>query len=173
MKYLKKFKVFNEDYEIDDNDSPDIKLSKENLNIIKSKISKYNSLKSKIDNLYKSDNDDIESELSKIVGDGDDKNEFLLSYANILSFKNKIEKITNSITDKKLELSEYKDRLAISTGSTKDDVSNKIKKLEDDIRLMTDDLNKKMKDLPVIEKKHTDEMNTVENNIKKWISSVE
>ena len=38
----------------------------------------------KIDNLYKSDNDDIESELSKIVGDGDDKNEFLLSYANIL-----------------------------------------------------------------------------------------
>ena len=52
-------------------------------------------------------------------------------------------------------------------------VSNKIKKLEDDIRLMTDDLNKKMKDLPVIEKKHTDEMNTVENNIKKWISSVE
>lgn len=173
MKYLKKFKVFNEDYEIDDNDSPDIKLSKENLNIIKSKISKYNSLKSKIDNLYKSDNDDIESELSKIVGDGDDKNEFLLSYANILSFKNKIEKITNSITDKKLELSEYKDRLAISTGSTKDDVSNKIKKLEDDIRLMTDDLNKKMKDLPVIEKKHTDEMNTVENNIKKWISNVE
>lgn len=173
MKYLKKFKVFNEDYEIDDNDSPDIKLSKENLNIIKSKISKYNSLKSKIDNLYKSDNDDIESELSEIVGDGDDKNEFLLSYANILSFKNKIEKITNSITDKKLELSEYKDRLAISTGSTKDDVSNKIKKLEDDIRLMTDDLNKKMKDLPVIEKKHTDEMNTVENNIKKWISSVE
>ena len=136
-------------------------------------FSKYNSLKSKIDNLYKSDNDDIESELSKIVGDGDDKNEFLLSYANILSFKNKIEKITNSITDKKLELSEYKDRLAISTGSAKDDVSNKIKKLEDDIRLMTDDLNKKMKDLPVIEKKHTDEMNTVENNIKKWISSVE
>jgi gas vesicle protein len=156
-----------------DNLMSGLSLSKENLNIIKSKISKYNSLKSKIDNLYKSDNDDIESELSKIVGDGDDKNEFLLSYANILSFKNKIEKITNSITDKKLELSEYKDRLAISTGSTKDDVSNKIKKLEDDIRLMTDDLNKKMKDLPVIEKKHTDEMNTVENNIKKWISSVE
>lgn len=174
MKYIKKYKKFLENFEINDSDDPDIKMSKEKLNDIKSKIDQYNSSKSKIDSLYNSSEDkNISIELENIVGKDQKRNDFLVSYANIVSLKKKIDNLKDKSDKKALELSEFKDRLSIASDETKKSISDKILEIQKQIREINNDILNKSKELPIITKQHEDKIKNIENDIKDWISKIQ
>jgi chromosome segregation ATPase len=175
MKYLKKYKLFLEEDEFDvkDNDKEDVKMSKEGLNDLKSKISEYNSKKSKIDQLYKGTEDPSGDDLEKIIGKEEDRNEFLTSYSNISSIKNKIKKLQDKSDKKTIELSNFKDRLSIASNEMGPDLSNKIKEINDELVQIKKDIQEKIKKVPEMEKEHSERMLKKEEEIKNWIEKIQ
>lgn len=174
MKYLKKYNLFKEDFDIQDGDSKDVRLSKEKLDKIKQQISYYNSNKSKIDKIYQDlENDNIESELEKVIGSGDDKNPFLVSYASIARINRKIEKLKESETKKSIELNELKDRLSDASDDIKEDINNRINKVKEQISDIKKDIIDTTNKVPDLEKTHKEKMDSIEQDIKDWISKIQ
>jgi seryl-tRNA synthetase len=174
MKYLKNYILFKEDFEIKDSDEESVKLSKEELNKIKEKISEFNSKKASIDTLYKSDNDNIEDSLKKIIGEEESRNPFLSLYASISSTKNKVEKLQKKSDDKAIELSNFKDRLSIAEDNeSKSKLSEKIKEIEGQISDIKKDLDDKIKKIPEMEKELNDKILKSEEDIKNWIEKIQ
>lgn len=173
MKYLKNYILFKEDFEIEDSDEESVKLSKEELNKIKEKISEFNSKKASIDSLYKSDKENIGDELKKIIGDESDRNPFLSLYASIASTKNKVENLQKKSDDKAIELSSFKDRLSIAEDNeSKSKLSEKIKEIEDQISDIKSGLEEKIKKIPEMEKELNDKIIKSEEDIKNWIEKI-
>ena len=174
MKYLKRYTLFKEDFEIEDSDEESVKASKEELNKVKEEISEFNSKKSSIDNLYQSDNDNIEDGLKKIIGENEDRNPFLSLYSSIASSKSKVEKLQKKSDDKAIELSNFKDRLSIAEDSeSKSSLSDKIKEIEKQISDIKSELDEKVKKIPEMEKELNDKMLKSENDIKNWIENIQ
>jgi predicted nucleic acid-binding Zn-ribbon protein len=172
MKYLKKYILFKENFDIEDSDEESVKISKEELDKLKDKISEFNSKKSAIDTLYKSDNDDIESGLEKILGK-DDRNPFLVKYSNISSMKRKVDKLQKKSDDKAVELSNFKDRLSISEDpESKSLLSAKIKEIENQISDIKSELDEVNKKLPEMEKELEEKINKSEDDMKNWIEKI-
>lgn len=173
MKYLKNYNLFKEDFEIEDSDEEAVKLSKEELNKIKEKISEFNSKKASIDSLYKSDNDNIEDSLKKIIGEEENRNPFLSLYASIASTKNKVENLQKKSDDKAIELSNFKDRLSIAEDNeSKSKLSEKIKEIEEQISDIKSGLEEKIKKIPEMEKELNDKIIKSEEDIKNWIEKI-
>lgn len=174
MKYLKKYQLFKEDdnFEISDTDEADVKMSKEKLNDLKSKLSDYNSKKSSIDNLYKSDNIDS-SDLEKIVGKDDDRNQFLVSYSNIASMSKKIEDLKEKENKKAVELSNFKDRLSDANEDSKEVISDKINQIESQISEIKSKITDSEKRLPELEKEHEEKISKIEDDMKDWINKIQ
>jgi hypothetical protein len=175
MKYLKKYKLFLEEDEFDvkDTDKEDVKMSKEGLNKIKLKISEYNSKKSKIDQLYKGTEDPSGDDLEKIIGKEEDRNDFLVSYSNINSIKNRIKRLQNKSDEKAIQLSEFKDRLSIASNEMKADLSQKVKEISDELSKIKKDIQEDMKKVPEMEKEHSERILKTEEDIKKWIEKIQ
>lgn len=174
MKYLKKYHLFkeNDNFEISDTDEPDIKLSKEKLSDLKKKLSEYNSKKSAIDNLYKSDKVD-DSELEKIVGKDDEKNTFLVSYSNISSMNKKLNNLKEKENKKAVELSNFKDRLTDASDNSKPIISAKISEIESQISKLRQDIVEISKKIPELEKEHKEKMAKIEDDMKSWIEKIQ
>lgn len=171
MKYLKKYNSFKENFEILDTDEPDLKMAKEKMNDLKNKLSDYKSKKSSLEQLYKSD-EVKDSDLEKIVGK-DDKNPFLISYANILSTERKIRNLKEKENKKSVELSEFKDRLNDSDGEAKESLSNKVSDIENQIKDIKNKISEINKNIPEIEEKHKEKIENLETDIKKWIDKIQ
>lgn len=171
MKYLKKYNSFKENFEILDTDEPDLKMAKEKMNDLKNKLSDYKSKKSSLEQLYKSD-EVKDSDLEKIVGK-DDKNPFLISYANILSAERKIRNLKEKENKKSVELSEFKDRLNDSDGESKESLSNKVSDIENQIKDIKNKISEIKKNIPEIEEKHKEKIENLEIDIKKWIDKIQ
>jgi vacuolar-type H+-ATPase subunit I/STV1 len=94
MRYLKKYKIFLENLEINDTDDEDVKASKEGLNKLKEDLDKFNQKKNELENLFKnSDNiKEINDKLSDIIGEEDDRNPFLSQLATIHRIRWQIQK---------------------------------------------------------------------------------
>lgn len=174
MKYLKKYHLFkeNDSFEISDTDDPDIKLSKEKLADLKKKLSEYNSKKSAIDNLYKSDKID-DSELEKIVGKDEDKNTFLVSYSNISSMNKKLNDLKEKENKKAVELSNFKDRLSDASDDSKSIISAKISEIDSQISKIRQDIAEISKKIPELEKEHKEKMVKIEDDMKSWIQKIQ
>jgi predicted nucleic acid-binding Zn-ribbon protein len=173
MKYLKRYTLFKEDFEIEDSDEESVKASKEELNKVKNQVSEFNSKKSAIDTLYKSDTDDIESGLEKILGK-DDRNPFLVKYSSIASMKRKVEKLQKKSDDKAVELSNFKDRLSIAEDpESKSSLSDKIKEIEEQISDIKSELDEIIKKIPEMEKELEDKIVKSEDDIKNWIEKIQ
>lgn len=173
MKHIKNYKLFKEDFEVQDDDSKDVKLSKEKLDKIKSQLSEYKSKKSKIDNIYTLDNENIEEDLEKVIGDDEESNPFLVSYVSIAKLNRKVEKLKKNETKKSIELNELKDRLNDATDDIKQDINNRIDKVKTQISDIKKDILKTNKKIPELEKSHKEKMDNIEQDIKNWISKIE
>jgi seryl-tRNA synthetase len=175
MKYLKNYILFKEDFEIKDSDEESVKVSKEELNKLKEKISEFNSKKGSIDLLYKSEDiEDIEDGLKKIIGEEENRNPFLSLYASIASTKNKVENLQKKSDDKAIELSNFKDRLSIAENTeSKKALSEKIKEIEEQISHIKKDLDDKIKKIPEMEKELKDKIFKSEEDMKKWIEKIQ
>lgn len=174
MKYLKRYHLFteNDDFEISNTDEPDVKLSKEKLSELKSKLSEYNSKKSSIDNLYKSDNVDP-SDLEKIVGKDENRNSFLVSYANISSMSKKVNDLKEKENKKAVELSNFKDRLSDASDDSKPVISNKISEIESKISEIKSEISEIEKKVPELEKEHQERISKIEDDMKSWIEKIQ
>lgn len=174
MKYLKKYKYFIENFEIEETDEEDVKLSKEELNKLKDQIKEFNSKKASIDSLYNSDKEDIQSELDNILGDEETRNPFLVSYANISSMKRKIESLHKREDDKAIELSNFKDRLAIAEDNdSKLKLSSQITNIQRQISEIKSELDESMKKVPEMESELKDKISKREEDMKKWIEKIQ
>lgn len=174
MKYLKKYILFKEDFEVEDSDEESVKVSKEELNKIKERISEFNSKKASIDTLYKSNKDNIGDELKKIIGEEDGRNPFLALYSSIASTKNKVDKLQKKSDDKAIELSNFKDRLSIAEDpESKVQLSEKIKEIEEQISDIKSDLEDLMSKIPEMERELGDKIDKSENDLKNWIEKIQ
>jgi chromosome segregation ATPase len=175
MKYLKKYNLFieSDNFDIQDTDKEDVKMSKQNLNDLKKKLSEYNSKKSAIDSLYKSKSEIKKEDLEKIIGKEEDKNDFLVSYANISSIKKKIDDLREKENKKALELSEFKDRLTDASDIIKPSILKRI----EDIQVQKSGIKSKIeeysKNLPQLEKEHIQKMSKIEDDMKNWIEKIQ
>lgn len=174
MRYLKKYDLFreNDSFEATDTDEPDVKLSKEKLSDLKKKLSEYNSKKSAIDNLYKSDKID-DSELEKIVGKDENINPFLVSYSNISSMNRKLNDLKEKENNKAVELSNFKDRLTDASDDSKQVISAKISEIESQISKIRQDITEVSKKIPDLEKDHKEKMIKIEDDMKSWIEKIQ
>ena len=168
MRYLKKWSLYLEDFEIGDTDSSDIKMAKEKLNTLRSQVDEFNKKYRDIDTAYKT-NDDVKiATMEKtLFGDtdvktGPDRNEFLLKYLSIAKKKREIEKNTNKIASDNIDLVRSKDIMNVTTDSeiknrynknviptikkNIDSSKNKIKNNEKDINLQITQIQKEMSD---------------------------
>lgn len=172
MKYLRKYNAFKENLEIEETDPEDIKISKEGLNELKAKISEFNSKKSSIDSLYNSDKD-ITKGLETILGK-ENRNTFLVSYANIASAKKKIITLQNKGTDKAIELSDFKDRLSETSDNEKrSEINNKISEINSQIIENRKDISDAIRKVPELEKELKEKMRKNEDDMKKWIEKIQ
>lgn len=174
MKYIKRFNLFkkNENFEINDSDKPDVKMSKEKLNNLKRKMSEYNSKKASIDNLYKSDK--VESyDLEKIVGE-EEKNEFLVSYANIVSMEKRIDNLKEKESKKAIELSSFKDRLSdAESDESKKALTDRVNVITSQISEIKEKIIDLERKLPELEKEHKLKMSKIEDDMKNWINKIQ
>ena len=186
MKYLKKWSIYLEDFEVNNTDSSDIKMAKEKLNTLKHQIDEFNIKSKEIDSVYKT-NDDVKiSNLEKsLFGDTDiksgaDRNEFLVKYLNIAKKKREIDKNTNKIATDNEDLIRSKDILNATTDIeiknryNKDVIpkinqkiitsKEKIKNNEKDINLQITQIQKEMSDR---QKELMEYINKIESQDKK------
>jgi hypothetical protein len=168
MKYLKKWSLYLEDFEVNDTDPSDIKMAKEKLNTLRKQIDEFNIKSKEIDIAYKTNDDKKISDMEKkLFGDADiksgaDRNEFLVKYLNIAKKKREIEKNTNNIASDNANLIKSKDIMNVTTDSeiknrynksvipniqkNIDSSKNKIKNNEKDINLQITQIQKEMSD---------------------------
>jgi hypothetical protein len=136
MRYLKKFKLFNEEVDFDVNitDEPDLKMSKEKLATLKKNISDYKTKKPLLDKAYLTALTDIDLQTSVegIVGKVDalpekDRNPFLVEYLHVANLKRKVDKFQKDITKDKISKDDFQEELSLATEtSTKDAVNKKL-----------------------------------------------
>jgi hypothetical protein len=81
MKHLKKYQLFlRENFDIQDTDKEDVKMSKEKMNDINKEIEDYKSKKSQIESIYKKAKtlEEAEELIKPIIGDDENSNKFLI-----------------------------------------------------------------------------------------------
>lgn len=171
LKYLKDYNLFKENFDIEESDEESVKASKEELNKLKSRITEFNTKKSSIDTLYKSDNNKEEG-LKKILGEND-RNPFLVSYSSIASIENQIAELNIKSDSKAIELSNFKDRLATAESTSKPGLSDKIKEIDDKLSSIRKELDEKIKKLPELESELKDRIQKSEDDIKNWITKIQ
>ena len=147
MKYLKKYKVFFENLEVKDTDDEDVKASKEGLNKLKDHLSDYNSNKSKLEDLFKkADNiEEINNELSKIIGEEEERNPFLSELATIHKIKWQIQKKHDQNADDKVKVDDFsKDSQTVSDSTA---LNAKIAEINDRISIRSSEISDLEKEL--------------------------
>lgn len=172
MIYLKKYKPFLEDFEVNDTDEEDVKLSKEKLNDVKDQISYYKTNKSKVDSLFKDPPENISDELDKIITKDDKRNPFLVSYSSIARMQKKVDDLKERETKKNIELDELNDRLSDASDDIKKDIQDRISDVREQISNIKRDISESSRKIPEIEKEHKEKMDKKEQDIKDWISKI-
>lgn len=139
MKYIKKYKLFLEEAEFDVNlnDEPDVKMSKEKLSSLKKQIADFKTKKPLLDKLFltvKTDAD-LTKGVENIVGKTDilpkeDRNPFIVEYLHIANLRRKIDNLQKTIANDKVKKDDFLQQANnikdLKDDVTKQNVSNKI-----------------------------------------------
>lgn len=183
MKYLKRYKIFLEadEFEVNDTDSPDLKMAKEKMNTMKEQMNDYTTKKNLIDKIY-SDIDvsdaDIEKELQKLLGDTDvqdeeDRNPFLVEYSHLKKLERDINKLSDDNANDKIKVDDLQQTLSITEGEeTKKSVEFKISDIKNRMSHRSAEISKIQKDLLTKEKEHNDRMSKMDAEMKEYIEKI-
>jgi hypothetical protein len=181
MKYLKKYKIFLEDFEIKDTDSPDLKMAKEKMNTIKSHMADYKTKKALIDKLYSNmelKDSDIEAELKNILGDedaqnGPDRNPFLVEYAHLSKLEREINQLQDDNSNDKIKVDDLQQSLQLTENEdTKKAVEFKISDVKNRMSERSAKISEIQKDLSEKERNHKDKMSKMEAEMKEHIEKI-
>ncbi len=177
MKYLKKYNLFLEaGLDIQDIDTPDVKTSKQNMELIQKQLADFKVNKVKIDTLYKNIKDpvQIESGLIQILGsDVKTRNPFLVDYVSISKMNKDIDDMQQDNILDKVRLDDFNQDLRVTTDVNDKNLLNT--KISDINKRMSDrviNINKVKNDFALVDKTHKDKMLKVEKEIKDNISKI-
>lgn len=182
MKYLKKYKLFNEEVDSDVNitDEPDLKMAKEKFATLKKNLADFKIKKPLIDNAYLMVKTDAELQLKmeQILGktdsqSGTDRNPFLVEYLNVSNLKRKINNLQKEIVKDKLSKDDFTEELKLSTESTtKAAVSSKITDITNRISTKTANIASLKTDVAEAEKNLQTKMTSVEKEMLDYIKKI-
>ena len=135
MKHLKKYDIFLEEAEFDvqDTDTPDVKVAKDGMNTMKLNLDEYKTKKSLIDKIYLEVKDpaQIETKLKEILGatdiqGGKDRNPFLVEYAHLAKLKADIESMKQQNVYDKAFIDDFNQELKDLDANKSNDPAQKL-----------------------------------------------
>ena len=182
MKFLKKYNLFLEESEFDiqDTDSADVKMSKDGLNTLKLNLTEYKTKKPLIDKIYSDVKDpkQIEAQLKTVLGSTDiqlskDRNPFLVEYSNLSKMKSDLDMMQKQNLDDKLKLDDFQEELRYAKEQSVKDVVNK--KIQDINKRMSDrktQIQKIQNDFTNNLKVHTDKMAKIQKDNEEYIKKI-
>jgi hypothetical protein len=182
MKFLIKYKLFLEEAEFDiqDTDSVDVKMSKDGLNTLKLNLTEYKTKKPLIDKLYSEvkDPNQIETQLKTILGttdiqNGRDRNSFLVEYSNLSKLKSDLDTMQKQNVDDKVKLDDFQEELRYAKEQSTKDVVNK--KITDINKRMSDrktQIQKIQNDFAINLKVHTNKMAKIQKDSEEYIKKI-
>lgn len=185
MKYLKKYTIFLEEdeFEVKDTDQADVKMAKEKMNTIKEQFNEYNQKKPLIDQVYvktdkKKTNEEIESELKKILGDADiqseeDRNPFLVEYCTIARLKKDVDDLQTAKAEDKVKLDDFQEELKLSSeASTKLLVNTKIQDIKNRMGEKSTKITQLITDISTKQKEHVTKMEKIKMDMTGYIKKI-
>ena len=181
MRYLKLYKLFKEDNEFDPNptDAPDIKMSKENLDMVMNQIKTFKSKKSAIDQIYLNTTDDkeLETKINTLLGpeisSKEDRNPFMVEYLNVSNLKRKVDQTRKGTVEDKMKLDDFGEDLKDATDADeKKAINQKITDITQRINQSNTDISKLSNDITNAEKALNTKMDSQIKDIKDYIKNI-
>lgn len=178
MKYLKKYKLFLEEDEFDikDTDKEDVKISKEQLNLLKSQLSEYPSKKGVIEQIYKKYKTvkEAEPEIEKILGDDPElRNPFLVDYNNISRITKEVDEIHKEIVLDKIKSDDFKEESnLVSDPTTKAAINAKFSDIQNRIAEKNKKIVDKQKEVQDLKTKLEEKMNKMREDMEEHIKKI-
>ena len=175
MKYLKEYRIFKEDLEVELTDKPDEKYAKEEINDTIDHIAEFKQKKPIVDQLYGSTSNsiEIESSLKNSIPNLAD-NPFLVDYLKICRLTKEIDDGRKSDLENKLKLDEFGEQEKLSTNpGEKKTITDKISEIKDRMSIFSKEIPKKVTELQKLNTEHKDKMSEIEKNIKEDTQEIE
>ena len=178
MKYLKKYNLFLEDagLDIQDTDAPDVKASKQQMELVTKQLADFKAKKPQIDTLYSTIKDptQIESKLNQILGtDIKSRNPFLVDYATVCKMSADVDNMQQQNSLDKASIDDFQQDLKITTDpNTKQTLTTKVADINKRISDRTTNINKVQNDFNLADKAQKDKMLKIEKEIKDNITKI-
>ena len=187
MKHLKKYDIFLEEAEFDvqDTDTPDVKVAKDGMNTMKLNLDEYKTKKSLIDKLYLEVKDptQIEAKLKEILGvtdiqNGKDRNPFLVEYAHLAKLKADIESMKQQNVYDKAFIDDFNQELRNLEANKTNDPTQKLvitKKIADVNKRIADrtpKLTQIQNDFNKSFTEHNDKINKMGSDMTEYIKKI-
>jgi hypothetical protein len=177
MKYLKKYNLFLEaGLDILPTDEPDVKASKQQMELVTKQLADYKTKKPQIDTLYKTIKDptQIEAGLLKILGtDVKNRNPFLVDYASISKMIADVDKMQQENTLDKVRLDDFQQDLKITTdANTKQSLTTKVADINKRMTDRVTNINKIQNNFNLADKAHKDKILKVGKDIQDNITKI-
>lgn len=175
MKYLKKFSLFLENYDIKDTDPEDVKLAKEKLNDLGKQITEYGQKKAQITSIYNKAETISETgeEIRKIIGEGEESNKFLVKWNTISRIEKEIDLVHQEIVEDKIKLDDLdQEAKALKDSETKATAVAKVKDMMERIKDKNQKIVDKTKEFSDLEKEHLKEMEQERQDLRNYITKI-
>jgi hypothetical protein len=171
MKYLKKYNLFLEaGLDIQVTDAPDVKTSKQQMELVTKQLVDFKAKKPQIDTLYKTIKDpvQIESGLIKILGtDIKSRNPFLVDYVSISKMNKDIDNMQQENSLDKVRIDDFQQDLKMTTDvNVKQSLTTKVAEITKRMNDRVTNINKIQNDFNLADKAHKDKMLKIEKDIK-------
>jgi hypothetical protein len=177
MKYLKKYNLFLEaGLDIEPTDEPDVKASKQQMELVTKQLADFKTNKPKIDTLYKTIKNptQIEAGLTQILGtDIKSRNPFLVDYASICKMSVNVDNMQQQNSLDKASIDDFQQDLKITTDpNTKQTLTTKVADINKRISDRVTNINKIQNDFNLADKAQKDKMLKIEKDIKDNITKI-
>ena len=182
MKNIKNYKKFLEDLTINLTDDPTTKMEKQDINTNNEHLKEYNTHKDQLTKIYTAKNttdgsllyDDatLQMEVEKLLGKSntktdEDRNPFLQELTTVLNLQRRIEKLQKDNLDDKLTKDDLnQNKNGESDKNALDDISNKIKEIDNRTNLNNTSITKLLTDYNKSKKDFDDKMKDIIKDLK-------
>jgi len=172
MKYLKNYNLFLEEagLDIQPTDAPDVKTSKQQMELVTKQLADFKTKKPQIDTLYKTikDPSQIEARLIKILGiDVKSRNPFLVDYVSISKMNKDIDNMQQENSLDKVRIDDFQQDLKMATDvNVKQSLTTKVAEITKRMNDRVTNINKIQNDFNLADKAHKDKMLKIEKDIK-------
>ena len=176
MKHLKKYQLFlRENFDIQDTDKEDVKMSKEKMNDINKEIEDYKSKKSQIESIYKKAKtlEEAEELIKPIIGDDENSNKFLIELSTICRIEKEIEVLHKEIVDDKIRSDDMRSEASlVKDSTTKATAMGKVTDIQNRIAEKNKKILDKSKEFEDLNKNHIKKMQDMRKNIEEYIKKI-